>query len=258
MNTAIQRKGFYPWAALILSLAGCTSRGDSVTARERTGRTVPVEDSGLPPGHSPVPVADPEANDGHVGRAPRRLSVEQLRESLHVATGHIWVARRRISDPDAPGGTTIDPQADMLEALAATLGRADYVTTTSNTLDPSVTFAKLASDAARSACRAGVEDDLRRAPGERRLIVHVQPTDTLTSNAMGVRRNLAYLALRFWGRQLDPSDSELDPLVTLFERASTAPAARDRNGTMRPAGTPADGWRAVCIAMATDPQFLTY
>jgi len=189
------------------------------------------------------------------------MSVDQLRTALFAATGFTWVAQRNVSDPDAPSGRTRLPDADMLEALAATLGRPDYVTTTREGIDPAVTFAKLASDAARSACRTSLNADLampEARKGERRIIHRVEPRDTLASNAPGVRNNLAYLALRFWGRRVEPNDPQLQPLSDLFARASTAPASKDADGTERSAATPADGWRAVCIAMATDPQFLTY
>ena len=214
----------------------------------------------LPEGHPALPVGEPASNNDHIGRAARRLSVEKLRASLLAATGFTWVASRRVSDPDAPGGSTPVPDADMLEALAATLGRPDYITSTSESIEPAVTFAKLAGDAARSACRASVNADV--AAGEtRRILRFVGPADTLASNAEGVRKNLAYLALRFWGRSIAKESAELGPLVTLFERASTAPAGKDKGGAARSVevkATPADGWRAVCIAMATDPQFLTY
>jgi hypothetical protein len=183
------------------------------------------------------------SSSDHVGRAPRRLSVDQLRAALLAATGYTWVASRRVSDPESETGFTKLPDADMLEALAPTLGRADYATTTSDSVDPAVSFSKLAGDAARASCRASVQADLA-SHGERRILRQVTPRDTLASNPSAVRANLAYLALRFWGRQIDPGDPELGALVTLFDHAS--------------AGRPSEGWRAVCIAMATDPQFLTY
>jgi hypothetical protein len=178
-----------------------------------------------------------------VGRAPRRLSVDQLRASLLAATGFTWVASRRVSDSDAESGFRKLPDADMLEALAPTLGRADYATTTSDSVDPAVTFSKLAGDAARAACRASIQADLA-TNGERRILHDVKPRDTLASQEAAVRANLSYLALRFWGRTIAPRDPELAALLTLFDRASVA--------------RPEEGWRAVCIAMATDPQFLTY
>jgi hypothetical protein len=253
---------------VLCSLFGCGSRASLPPARETPGRIIVVEPGVLPPDHPVVTAVDPASSDDHVGRAPRRLSVDQLRSALLLATGYTWVARRTVFDPDSPSGTTKAPDADMLDALAATLGRADYVTTTKESLDPAVTFAKLASDAARSACRASVRADFGDAkpadapklgPSHEKMILHdVGKADTFRGNPDGVRKNVATMAMRFWGRKLDPRDPSLKPLVTLFERASTAPAGRDASGATRALATPADGWRAVCIAMVTDPQFLTY
>jgi hypothetical protein len=66
------------------------------------------------------------------------------------------------------------------------------------------------------------------------------------------------MARRFWGRVLAVDSAEVDALVSVFRTASTTPEVREGSSVTRPAGSPVDGWRAVCIAMATDPQFLTY
>jgi hypothetical protein len=150
------------------------------------------------------------------------------------------------------------PNADMLEALAATLGRPDYLNTTAVANDPAVTFSKLASDAARVACRRSVADDLDQPEASRRRLLREVTPATAASDVPAVRRNLSYLARRFWGRTLSADSAEITGLLTVFTRAATT--AEERNGTTvtRPAGTPADGWRTVCIALATDTQFLTY
>ncbi|WP_394843221.1 hypothetical protein LZC95_39995 [Pendulispora brunnea] len=233
--------------ALPLVLAACGGTSPLPEPRSVPGRAVPVDTArALPEGHPEIPLADPASNDGRVGRAPHRLSVEQLRASLLAATGYTWMASRVVNDPDSFTGTTYLPDADMLEALAATLGRPDYVTSTSEAIEPAVTFSKLAGDAARSSCRMSVKADTTAPEKERRILRHVTPKDTLAANSDAIKKNLSYLALRFWGRTIAPNDAELAPLLTLFGKATAAP------------GTPVEGWRAVCIAMATDPQFLTY
>ena len=241
-------------AALLACGRGPTSLP---AARATPGRASLMEPASLPEGHPPVPIGDVASGNERVGRAGRRLSVDQLRASLLAATGFTWVASRRVSDPDSPNGSTQLPDADMLEALAATLGRPDYVTSTNASIDPAVTFAKLANDASRVACRASLESDLAQ-PWQRRLLVLAAPNDSLRSNAVAIRNNLSYLALRFWGRAVRPGDPELMPLLSLFERASTAGPSKDASGAVRGPATPVDGWRAVCIAMANDAQFLTY
>jgi hypothetical protein len=228
-------------------------------AKETAGKAVEVAPAAaLPEGHPDVPVGDPASNNDRVGRASHRLNVAQLRASLLAATGFTWVASRRVSDPDSPTGFSLLPDADMLEAFAATLGRPDYVTSTSESIEPAVTFSKLASDAARVACKTAIKADLAGSSPPARVMRHAGASDTRASNEPAVRKNLSYLALRFWGRRIGADDAQLAPLLTLFEKASAAAASTDDNGTKRAAATPADGWRAVCIAMATDPQFLTY
>lgn len=247
--------------ALVTVMAAACSTPDPTAALAGSpvaqGSAVQIETSAVPEGHPTVPVADPASSNDHVGRAARRMNVRQFREALRGATGQIWVARRTVSDPDSPSGTTTVPDADMLEVLSATLGRADYANTTRNSIDPGVTFAKLAGDAARYACGAAVRNDAMVARGERRIMREVEPDTTAASDREAVRRNISELALRFWGRTIAPGDSQLDPLVRVFETTSTLPAAREGT-TMRAAATPSDGWRAVCVALATDPQFLTY
>jgi hypothetical protein len=242
------------WATLLACGRGPMSLP---TAHPTPGKATLVELAPLPEGHPAVPIGEVASGSERVGRAGRRLNVDQLRASLIAATGFTWVASRRVSDPDSPTGSTQLPDADMLEALAATLGRPDYVTSTNASIDPAVTFAKLANDASRVACRASVESDVAQ-PWQRRILVFAAPNDSLRSNAGAIKKNLSYLALRFWGRSVSPEDPQLIPLVTLFERASMAGASKDESGVVRVPAAAVDGWRAVCIAMANDPQFLTY
>jgi len=247
-----------PWLlaglGAVLAVGACGGEATIPAPREVAGRAlaVPVDApraAALPDGHPQlpqVPLGEPASSDGHVGRAARRLTVDQLRASLLAATGYSWVASRVVSDPDSANGVTALPDADMLEALAATLGRPDYVTSTNESIEPAVTFAKLANDAARSACRASVKDDVAPQGKEKHILRYATPKDTLASNPDAIRKNISYLVLRFWGRQIEASSVELAPIVGLFEQVTKAP------------GNPTEGWRAVCIAMATDPQFLTY
>jgi hypothetical protein len=193
--------------------------------------------------------------NGHVGRAPRRLTVQQLRAALETAIGVTWRQRATILSADYPSGSYVDDNADMLTLLARTLGQPDYNTSTIENVDPTPVFSKLVGDGVRKACRDGLALDAARPRNQRILVRHVEIGDTVTSNPAGIRQNLSYLVLRFWARSLPPDAPEIDALFQLFRTASTAPAVPAES---LPAGTPVDGWRAVCIALATDPQFLTY
>ena len=247
----------------VLLATGCAKKEEKVV----TGAAVPVDVTGdaLPPGHPAVDVAGQPAGSitalppNGAGHQPVRVSVDQLRAALLRATGQSWVGRLSVADPSSPSGTTLVDDADLLEAFASSLGRPDYRTSVNEGREPGVTFSKLASDAARFTCRAGVAADVLEADASKRFILHsAAPNDTVATAETAIRANVTDLALTFWGRTLSPQSAEVDQLVSLFQRVSTALASRDDAGTTRLAGTPLDGWRAVCIAMATDTRFLTY
>lgn len=223
------------------------------------GQAVPVNPAGLPAGHPTVPIGDPAENNNRVGRAPRRLTVDQLKASLLVATGFTWQDNRSVADPTAPSGRRTIANADMLEELAGTLGRADFLNTTSHANDPAVTFSKLAGDAARFACNRSVTFDLTQPQAaNRRIIREVDMAATSMTDNAGVRRNIQYLSRRFWGRVLPIDSAEITALQRVFDVASRSPLEPMGPTGRHEAGTPASGWRAVCIALATDTQFLTY
>ncbi len=248
--------------ALVALLSACESRADeSVNARplprESAERPLPgdhvVSGSATPVTAGPVadagdglPVDDPTTAE-HVGRAPRRLDIDQFRQSLEQLLWARWIGPQTVRTVDAPAGVRFEPEADLIEFFAQTLGRPDYITTTAEVLDPTVTFAKLASDAVRSVCAAGVRADAARPPSQRILLTEVQPGDALPSAEAAVRRNIAALALRLWGDPISPDGETVTAVMGVF-----------RVATARAGATPLDGWRAVCIDLATDPRFLSY
>jgi hypothetical protein len=223
------------WVAIV-TCACSASAGAGAPRPTAEGRLAPVAGARAPEGGA-------GAGAREAGRTPRRLGVDQLRASLIAATGYGWMENHRVPDPDQVYGSD-DREADMLDVLAPTLGRPNFRTSTSETVEPSITFTKAAGDAARSACKRAVAMETGKGTAPI-LLAHVKPADTLQSSPDAVRANLRYLVLRFWGRVVAPGDPELAPLEQLFDRATHA-------------GAPGDGWRAVCIALATDPQFLTY
>jgi hypothetical protein len=207
------------------------------------------------------PAIDPDTPEARTsgGRTPRRLSADQVRASLLEVTGYDYRGEAYVRDSMAPTGYVNDPNADLLDVYASSLGRPDYNYTVQESLEPGVTFAKMVGDAARFTCGQAAQHEVAGdAPGPPRLLVRVTAKDSLESNEAGVRENIAALGLRFWGRALDPKGEEVGALVEVFRVASTAEAWTDEGGAMRPKGGVADGWRAVCIAMATDPQFFIY
>lgn len=218
-----------------------------VTDRTTRGEVTPVHPGdAVDAGASALRLDDPTRSP-HVGRAPRRLDIEQFRSSLESVVGGRWTGPRTVHTPEAPSGSRFEEEADLIEFFAPTLGRPDYISTTSEVLDPTVTFSKLTTDAARVVCARSVAADPARPAAERRIYLAAQPADTLPANEAAVRRNLAALALRFWGLDVTPESDTASALLAVFRVAVAQPGAGPR-----------DGWRAVCIDLATDARFLTY
>lgn len=189
----------------------------------------------LPPGASPAPAAlpDPERSGGHVGRAPRRLTVAQLRESIRVTTGREW---RGIA---------------AANGLQVTLGQADYAFVNAESTEANLVFAKFLEDGAREVCRETAQDDLRAPRAAERVLARELP-DTVVGKIDDVdeptiRRHLDYLSTRFWGQPL--GGEELDRWVATWRAvAARAEAIKQREQALA----------AMCVALLTDPRFITY
>jgi hypothetical protein len=158
-----------------------------------------------------------------------RLSAGQFFRSLEVTTGQTW---------------------SRAEEYASTLGRPDFERTVAESRDISVSFFKLAGDAAREVCGEAVDADLETSNLEDRVILReVQTVDPLDEAADA---NLRYLMLRFLGIHItDDLDSRLDPWRSLLQTGlPSEEQARVEQGR--------DRWKAVCVGLATHPDFLTY
>lgn len=209
---------------LLCALTACSKTAGKDT--EKAGELAPVE---LPPGHpSVMPLPDPELNGGNVGRAPRRLTVQQLKNSILVTTEHQWT---------------------QIDNLAASLGRADFALVNSESTEPNLVFAKFLEDGAREVCLATARDDLNRPQATRVLWPAVPGTsrDFTTLSDAVIEENLATLALRFWGQPM--SAPELTHFTTTFKTIATRAKTVNK---------PEQAWGSICIALMTDPRFITY
>ncbi|QRK12637.1 hypothetical protein JQX13_22955 [Archangium violaceum] len=213
------------FALLALGAAGCENT--QPTPPPVDGQLEPV---GNPHGDMATPLPDPELQDGRVGRAPRRLTVNQLARSIEVAVGRSW--------------TDID-------SVAATLGRADYALVNSESTEPNLVFAKFLDDGARKVCLAQASAEVKSTDPRTRVL-----SRTLPSGAVGdlskltdaqVGELLVYLSTRFWGVPLE--GEELTRWVGFFKKA----AARGEVIKKRD-----QALAAVCISLMTDSRFLTY
>lgn len=163
----------------------------------------------------------------HGGRVIRRLTADQLNRSLTVVTGETWTD---------------------FDRYAGALGQPDLVEVTDEGLSPSVAFAKLVEDAARTTCDAAVERDLTRPAAERVILRHATPDDDDLPTLVA---NVRYLYLRFHALDLAADDERLAPALGLLTAAPAAGGALSRAGRIA-------RWKALCVGLVTHPDFLTY
>lgn len=170
----------------------------------------------------------------------QRLSIRQLAQSLPVVLGgNTWMV----------GGT------NGFNARSATLGEADYINVVDESLEASSLYQKFMGDMARDGCTRTANADGALAQNQRVLMRFVALNDTVTSNASGVDQNLRYLKLRFHGVKVADSDvTSIAGLRTVFDAA-----VRGAAGTQTPtAAHVKEGWRAVCVALLTAPEYHLY
>lgn len=195
----------------------------------------PIDDRPI----DPVDPTDPNGGDAPIresvggaelddARRVRRLTADQIARSLEVATGERW------RDYDR---------------FAGALGKPDLAEVTDEGLSVSVAFAKLVEDGARATCDAAVNADVDRPVAERVILRHAGPADD--DLALQVE-NLQYLLLRFWSVEVtDADDDRLAPWLGLLSAPRTdGEPLTNANRLAR--------WKAVCVGLATHPDFLTY
>jgi len=223
------------------ALAACSSGAPSETSGPSLTET--PEMPSPPVDHPPI---DP-AKKPVTSAVARRISVAQLRGAFPVILG---------KDVNGKDITWMSGATPALDKMADVLGEADYAFVTQDNRDPSALYLKFMDDAARDVCgRALTADAARPKAADRVLLRYVGPTDTAATNAAGVDQNLGYLALRFHGIKVKEGDSaRTTPLLKLFTDSVTAAAA----GKPVTAADVTEGWRAVCVALITAPEFHLY
>ena len=157
------------------------------------------------------------------GKMPRRLRVDQLRRSIPLLfNGITWT--------DAAGN-------DQFNTMVATLGEADYNERYEDETAPSPLFAKFMDDMAGQVCGKAVARDGQQPDAAQRVLVPF-PDDVL--------KNLRFLRLKFHGIYVPE-----DQTTGLLELRELYRSVQAETGAL-------DGWYAVCIAMLTAPEFMTY
>lgn len=195
---------------------GCTSTLDAPSAPQTEVWTHAEPGAPEPGALLPSPDLD--------GKAARRMTVDQLRRSIPALfDGITWTIQTRAG------------AVNGFDALASTLGEADYIRTTQSNLDPSPLFAKFMDDMAASVCRQAIERD--RAGAEPKLIVAHED----------VKANLRFLRLKLHAVHVPEGESAgLEDLEALYETIHAR------------SGDPEQAWWGVCIAMLTAPEMLAY
>jgi hypothetical protein len=211
--------------ALIALMPACSSRSEEKLPPPVEGQLEPIPN----PHGSVTPLPDPEMQAGSVGRAPRRITVAQLKTSIETTVGRPWAG---------------------LEALAPSLGRADFANVVSENTEPNLVFAKFLEDGAREVCLAQASAELPLTDPNARVLSRTVPGTlgnlTQLTDAQ-VTELLVYLSTRFWGAPL--SGEELTKWKSFFTQAAArAETIRRRD----------QAFAAMCIAMMTDSRFLTY
>ncbi|MFN3202608.1 MAG: hypothetical protein ACE366_29725 [Bradymonadia bacterium] len=165
-------------------------------------------------------------------RTMRRMDLDQLSASIRRVTGGVgWTERRNNVD------------VDLFESLSGTLGKADYVEITAESLEPSALFQKFLADAARQVCAEVTTLDADRPRGERVLT----PAISLEGDAEPeVDANLRALLVRFHGQHVPPGDPVLEEWKWLFQ------------SVMHLTDEPTVAWNAICVGLITHPDFYTY
>ncbi|MEZ4311762.1 MAG: hypothetical protein R3F14_27340 [Polyangiaceae bacterium] len=172
----------------------------------------------------------------------RRLKLDMLQQSVPVIAGND-AAGNPIFWKVKISGVTVDGLSD--KGYGKVLGRPDYIDVTTEQTAPSSLYMKLVRDMAQNVCDQMVKADIARAPEEERTLWRKAPIDGTATDAQ-VGENLAYLYLRFTGYRVEPTDPAVADLRQVYDDAVAGYEGMDP-----PA--PAEGWRAVCVALFEDP-----
>ncbi|MEM7675217.1 MAG: hypothetical protein AAF449_04340 [Myxococcota bacterium] len=202
----------------LLWATACTASGSIESTIDEPSQLADPRDQG-------PAVIDPTSSE--IGQVARRITVDQMRQTIPMLFGGItWTLTSR-------GG-----EAPAFDVLSRTLGEPDYIEVTTQNTDPSALFAKFMDDMAGDVCNKAVTRDQQTADIEQRLVARY-PEE--------IERNLRYLRLKLHGIYV-PED-RLDGLEDL------AQLYRDVVDSTQSA---VGAWYAVCVAMVTAPEFLTY
>ena len=179
-----------------------------------------------------------------LNRTRRRMNLDQLNLAIRQVTGGLWWSEVRNNQEE-----------DLFVTLSDTLGKPDYVQSTTEDLTPSALFLKFLDDAARQVCDKRITLDLEAmndpriesAPDSIKLWGGLSLETSMQEDSQAVEAQIRALVLRFHSHQLPDGDSaRLAYWRWLFETATFVD------------GQPLSGWRALCVALINHPDFYSY
>ncbi len=177
----------------------------------------------------------------------RRVSIQQLEDSLPLLFGNETIGTPPVQRPITWSG---------FASRSSTLGEPDFIVSVEENLESSPLYLKFMGDMAREVCGKSVKAEASIAkPEDRHLQRFVNRTDWLPAQKAAIDKNLKHLKLVFHGTKVgDADDASIEPYRKLFEEAVTAAAA---GGTVSETKIQ-EGWRTVCVAFLTSPEFHLY
>jgi hypothetical protein len=215
---------------LFLSAFGCKS--DAPVEKPVTLVVIPAG--------SALPIDHPEVVTAGNALRPRRLSAAQWDKVYPALLGN-----------DVKGAPIMWSGASSAQQRSA-LGEPDFLATTEEALEPNVVYAKYNSDSAYRGCDLAVRADLARTTG--RIIVRFASlTDTVESNPSAIDANLVFMKEHFHAVRAKADDAaRIAPLRVAFQKA--VQTSTEKTQTLKVL----DGWKLVCVALITSPEFNAY
>ncbi|MBL8953055.1 MAG: hypothetical protein JNK82_19920 [Myxococcaceae bacterium] len=179
-----------------------------------------------------------------LGRRSRRLSVQQLEQTIITLTGDTWAV--------GPA----NPPIEVVPFLRTVLGQPDYLSEFRESLDIGPTFTKFMDNWASEVCASMVVRDLTQPnPALRRFVMRIPPaSDAGTDNAAvraAVEQNLRDAKLHLHGELVSPAETAaIEPYVEVWQQLYLRNLADPYPDAW--------AWAGVCTLMLTDPEFVTY
>ena len=208
------------WSCSLVLLVACSGGSD--------GKLPPV--SVEPTDEVPVTPARPASREW------RRMDIDQLKASIARVSGGIrWIENDATGQP-----------FDVLDSLAGSLGKPDFLNSNTEDLEPGLLFQKFLDDAASAVCTSWVAREQQQARSQRLLVSQAEFSDTPTSAPAAIEANMRALLLRFHGMSVGPGDATLTPWLGLFQKV------------WQGQGSTSAAWRTVCIALFIHPDFYTF